>query len=124
MAIQKMTRDDFVNNKEVDTKIILGVLRPCENGIRDEKNDEYVIVSSEATKANFEKMKKDNPEYYISSAKFNEDDIVYTTDLEDAIQKIEKGAKFNPELKKKAEEELRVEENTENIKKRRKSLRP
>lgn len=113
----KMTRDGFINNKNVDIKIILGVKKPVD-GVRAEESDEYVITSNKCTKENFKKMKEDNPSYFITTFKFDEDSMLEANDLEVALQKAEAGAKFNPAQREKVEAELTVEDNNKNMKKR------
>lgn len=105
-------RDSFVEKADVAERFILGIKRP-ENGILDETDEKYIVISEDATKTGLAALKKDHPEYFIRPVRLPEDEIPTQELLENILLKAESAAKqTSPSMKKNKEENEK-----ENIKK-------
>lgn len=119
--VNKLSRNEFVNKIDIDDKIIIGVKRPKQIGILEEESSDYVILgdlSEIKTRDDLLAFKQDNKEYFITTVKFNSEEI--QNDLESALNKIEKAAKYNPKNAERSEADLISEDNNKRMSKARK----
>lgn len=121
--VNKLSRNEFVNKIDIDDKIIIGVKRPKQIGILEEESSDYVILgdlSEIKTRDDLLAFKQDNKEYFITTVKFNSEEIIEQNDLESALNKIEKAAKYNPKNAERSEADLISEDNNKRMSKARK----